>query len=57
MVGRLATVYDFEDMFSTDEACAAYLFRIRWPDGFVMSALWLLGVVADESRTLPLQAL
>jgi len=54
MVGYAATVFEFEETFSTDEACAAYLFRIRWPDGFVMSALWLLGVVADESRTLPL---
>ena len=35
MVGYPGTILDFEEMFSTDEACAAYLFRIRWPDGFV----------------------
>lgn len=35
MVGYPGTILDFEETFSTDEACAAYLFGIRWPDGFV----------------------
>jgi len=35
MVAYPATILDFEEVFSTDEACAAYLLRIRWPDGFV----------------------
>jgi len=26
---------EFEARFSTEEACREYLFRLRWPDGFV----------------------
>jgi len=26
---------EFESRFSTEEACREYLFRLRWPDGFV----------------------
>ncbi len=26
---------EFRDRFSTDDACAAYLAKLRWPDGFV----------------------
>ena len=29
------TVMDLEKHFSTEEACRAYLFRLRWPNGFV----------------------
>jgi transposase-like protein len=29
------TVLEFNDAFSTDEACAAYLESVRWPSGFV----------------------
>jgi transposase-like protein len=29
------TVMDLEKQFSTEEACRAYLFRLRWPNGFV----------------------
>ena len=29
------TLMDFEQRFATDEACRDYLFRLRWPDGFV----------------------
>jgi transposase-like protein len=25
---------EFDDIFSTEEACYAYLFKLRWPDGF-----------------------
>lgn len=25
---------EFEDCFDTDQACRAYLFRLRWPEGF-----------------------
>lgn len=28
------TVLEFQQRFATDEACADYLFRSRWPDGF-----------------------
>jgi transposase-like protein len=28
------TVTELESRFSTDQACRAYLFRLRWPDGF-----------------------
>ena len=28
-------VLEFEARFSTEEACREYLFRLRWPDGFV----------------------
>jgi transposase-like protein len=29
------TVMDLEKRFSTEESCREYLFRLRWPDGFV----------------------
>jgi len=29
------TVMDLEKQFSTEEACRDYLFRLRWPNGFV----------------------
>lgn len=29
------TLMDFEQRFASDEACRDYLFRLRWPDGFV----------------------
>ena len=28
------TLPEFSRMFATEEACADYLFRVRWPDGF-----------------------
>ena len=28
------TLDDLEANFSTEEACRAYLYRLRWPDGF-----------------------
>jgi hypothetical protein len=28
-------VMELEKQFATDEACKAYLFRLRWPNGFV----------------------
>ena len=30
-------VIDFQDMFPSEQACVEYLFRIRWPEGFVCS--------------------
>jgi len=32
---RPRTILDFARMFPDDEACAEYLFRVRWPEGFV----------------------
>ncbi|GFP20007.1 hypothetical protein HKBW3S03_01511, partial [Candidatus Hakubella thermalkaliphila] len=32
------TIQEFDQWFSTEEACAAYLARVRWPDGFVCPA-------------------
>lgn len=29
------TILEFEEQFATEEACQQYLFRLRWPDGFV----------------------
>ena len=29
------TTLDLEQRFATDEACREYLYRLRWPDGFV----------------------
>lgn len=26
---------EFDERFKTEEACQAYLFRLRWPDGFM----------------------
>jgi ribosomal protein L37AE/L43A len=28
------TLLEFEQRFSSDQACRDYLFRLRWPDGF-----------------------
>src|SRR5450759_4386841 len=28
------TIQEFEDRFSTEESCRAYLLSLRWPDGF-----------------------
>jgi transposase-like protein len=28
------SIIEFEAMFSTEESCRKYLFRLRWPDGF-----------------------
>jgi transposase-like protein len=28
-------VIDFQDMFPTEKACEAYLYSVRWPEGFV----------------------
>jgi len=28
------TIQEFEDRFSTEESCRAYLVKLRWPDGF-----------------------
>ncbi|MFH1091093.1 MAG: IS1595 family transposase, partial [Pseudomonadota bacterium] len=29
------TILEFEERFAKEEACQQYLFRLRWPDGFV----------------------
>jgi len=29
------TIMEFENRFATEDACQEYLFRLRWPDGFV----------------------
>ncbi len=29
------TLWEFEALFSTESACREYLFRLRWPDGFI----------------------
>lgn len=29
------TLQEFETLFSTESACREYLFRLRWPDGFI----------------------
>ena len=34
-IDRPRSLLDFVRMFSTDEACAEYLFRVRYPNGFV----------------------
>ena len=31
---------EFLDWFGTEEACLAYLERLRWPQEFVCPALW-----------------
>jgi len=28
-------ISEFEERFATEDACRAYLFKLRWPDGFV----------------------
>jgi transposase-like protein len=32
------TIQEFDEWFSSEEACAAYLTRVRWPGGFVCPA-------------------
>jgi transposase-like protein len=34
MSGAPRSFIEFQERFSSDEACAAYLFAARWPDGF-----------------------
>jgi len=29
------TIQEFDQWFPSEEACASYLARVRWPDGFV----------------------
>jgi len=29
------TIQEFDEWFPNEDACAAYLLRLRWPDGFV----------------------
>src|ERR1019366_1099846 len=31
---RSRTIQEFEDRFSTEESCRAYVLSLRWPDGF-----------------------
>ena len=32
------TIQEFDEWFSTEEACTAYLLKLRWPNGFVCPA-------------------
>ena len=32
---RPRSLLEFTRLFATDEACAEYLFKVRWPNGFV----------------------
>jgi hypothetical protein len=29
------TMLEFEKYFATEEACREYIYRIRWPEGFI----------------------
>ena len=44
------TYRDFVAMFPDDMACAAYLEKLRWPDGFVCSACKIAGVPWRQTR-------
>jgi hypothetical protein len=48
------TWQDFERWFSDDEACAAYLERLRWPKGFGVSGICVAAgvVVAGGLRVI-----
>ena len=42
------TLAEFEERFSTEDACRSYLYALRWPDGFVcprcgQRKAWLMG--------------
>lgn len=41
---------EFLDWFATEEACLAYLERLRWPDGFVCPACGAIGEPYRSSR-------
>ena len=41
---------EFLDWFATEEACLAYLERLRWPDGFVCPACGVVGEPYRSSR-------
>jgi transposase-like protein len=43
---------DFETQFGTEEACEAYLYNIRWPDGFVCPRCSHTKAWQVEKRTL-----
>ena len=45
-----ATWGDFEDWFASEEACAAYLEQLRWPDGFMCPACGVAGTPGRTSR-------
>lgn len=42
---------EFLDLFATEEACLAFLERLRWPDGFVCPRCTHAGDVYRASRT------
>jgi hypothetical protein len=41
---------EFEALFATEEACRAYLGRLRWPGRFPVFALWGLEILASPGR-------
>lgn len=48
---------ELEAMFSTEEACRGYLFRLRWPDGFRLPALWQICVLADPGDSASMRSM
>ena len=42
---------EFLDWFASEEACLAYLEKLRWPDGFVCPACGVVGEPYRSSRT------
>lgn len=52
MAGFPSSIIEFQRQFPDDSACAAYLFKVRWPDGFICPACghrkaWSLSCKAD----------
>jgi len=46
------TYRDFVEMFPDDATCAAYLARLRWPEGFIYTACKIASTPWHESRGL-----
>ena len=46
------SLMELEKMFSADEACREYLFRLRWPDGFACPRCDRLGEPKKDRQTL-----
>jgi len=48
--GQRAFAFAFQKAFSDEASCAAFMFKRRWPDGFVCPACGKRRVAALKSR-------
>ena len=48
--GYPRSVMDLEKQFSTEDACKDYLFRLRWPNGFLQTTQTVIPVFAGMTK-------